>query len=121
MQADAQEAGQQAGVLGDDAQVGGERQVDPRAHRGAADRGDRRHLQGAHPAEGGVDRAELLVRLVLGLVAARRPAPAVGAGAERAAGPADDGRADRRVGVHLVAQRRELQPHLRGEPVPDLG
>src|ERR671916_1465131 len=121
VQADAQEPGEQPGALGDDAQVGGEGQVDPRADRGAADGGDGRHLQRAHAAEGGVDRAELLVGLVLGLVAARRPAPAVGAGAEGAARAADDGRADRRVGVHLVAQLRQLQPHLRGEPVLDLG
>nr|WP_228430755.1 hypothetical protein [Baekduia soli] len=47
VQADGQEARQQLGVVGDDAQVGGQREVQARTDRAAADGGDRRRLQRA--------------------------------------------------------------------------
>src|SRR5207244_829247 len=65
VQPDPQEAADQPGVLGDDAQVGGEHQVDPSPDRGAADRGYGRHLQLPGPGKGPVDTAEGFIAVLL--------------------------------------------------------
>ena len=96
----------------DHAQVGREREVEPGADRAAADRGDRRRRELADAREAAVDRAHAAVALVLGGVAAglgeRR---AVAARAEVAALAAHDHRADGRVGVDLLARRRQRLGH----------
>ena len=97
MDADRQEAREQLGVLGDDAQVRGEREVEARADRAAADRRDRRRLERAHAGERVVDAAHGAVELGLGRVLARRgELRPVTAGAEERAFAGDDHGADRR-------------------------
>src|SRR4029077_14002220 len=117
-----QETADQPGVLGDDAQVGGEHQVDPGADGGAADRGYGRHLHLADPGEGAVDAAEGGVPVLLGRVAADLvQVAALRPGAEGAARAADHGGAYLPIAVGLVAGRDELARQLVVQGVPGRG
>src|ERR1035441_8504942 len=122
VQADPEEAADQPGVLGDDAQVGGEHQVDPGADRGAANRGDGRPLQLAAPGEGPVDAAEGGVPPFFRRVAAQLlQLASLGPRAERAAGPADHGGPDGPVAVRRLAGLDELVRQLVVQGVPGRG
>src|SRR6266567_1937559 len=122
MQPDPQEAADQPGVLGHDAQVGREHQVDPGPDRGAADRGYGWHLQLADSGEGPVDAAEGRVPAFLHRVPADLvQVTALGPGAERAAGAPDDRGPDGGIAVGLVAGRDELRGQLVVQRVPGRG
>ena len=122
VEADRQEARDDAGLAPDDAQVGGEHEVEARPHGAAAHRRDRRRLELTDARERAVDRADPRVGLGGGGVASRLgERGAVAARAEEAARAADHHGADRRVGVELLAGGHELVGHRHRERVAPLG
>ena len=100
-----QEAGDESGVVGDDAQVGREGQVESGAHGGAAHGRDGGRLEPAHPGERFVDPGEVGECLVLGRVlrCGGEHGP-VATGAEGAALGQHDHRAHAGIGVEFVTR-----------------
>ena len=91
------------GVVGAKPQVATERDREPAADRDAAQRRDRRPIEGGERAEAVLDRVDIVARR-RGVAIDLGKFRDVGAGAEMAAGALDDD--DQRVGARCDAPRR---------------
>jgi len=110
------------GVARDDADVGGEHEVEARAHSAAADRGDGRGLELADAGERAVDHTEAGIHLRVRRIApGRLQCAAIATGAEEAAGAANHHGPDLGIAVQLLAGGDELLRHRHRERVPPSG
>ncbi len=117
VEADAEEAGQEPGIVGDDPEVGGEGQVDAGPHRPAPDGGHRRRLELADPGERPVDDRQVRMgRLAERVGAGAGQRVAVGPGAE-VRSPGHHHGADVGVAVDLLAGLDQVGGHGRRQGV----
>ena len=117
VEADLDEARQEPGTRRDDAQVGGQGEVEPCAHGGAAHGGDRRQLDRADRREGRVDGLEVAVGGVLDGVAADVGEDLAHGTCAEVAAAGDDDRADLGVGLGRARSVDELAGHLHGQGI----